>query len=311
MTRDNEANGFLDELGAKVKLARARRGMSRKLVSEISGVSPRYIAQLENGKGNISVVLLRQISQAISVPLETLFSDIEPMTGEIAQIVKKLQTASPLEVARVQTILGVNSEEYDKAERYVLIGLRGAGKSTLGRMAARELNYPFVELNAEIERQSGMAVDEIFALYGQEGYRKLEKAALDRIACNYNQVVLAAAGGVVSEPETYDLLMSKFVAIWLRASPDEHMSRVMAQGDKRPMADNPEAMEELKEILTSREALYARAPMTVDTSERSIEESRNDLIAAIRCNRCAVLDSIEEGGARVRDACVGGRSAAS
>ena len=311
MTRDNEANGFLDELGAKVKVARARRGMSRKLVSEISGVSPRYIAQLENGKGNISVVLLRQISQAIGVPLETLFSDIEPITGEIAQIVKKLQTASPLEVARVQTILGVNSEEYDKAERYVLIGLRGAGKSTLGRMAARELNYPFVELNAEIERQSGMAVDEIFALYGQEGYRKLEKAALERIACNYNQVVLAAAGGVVSEPETYDLLMSKFVAIWLRASPDEHMSRVMAQGDKRPMADNPEAMEELKEILTSREALYARAPMTVDTSERSIEESRNDLIAAIRCNRCAVLDSIEEGGARVRDGCISRRSAAS
>lgn len=289
MTRDHDTAAFLVELGQRVKTARARRGMSRKAVSESSGVSPRYIAQLESGKGNISVGLLRQICQAIHVPPETLLARDDRLAAEIGAVVNKLRTASPLELARVQAVLGIDADAA-KGERYVLIGLRGAGKSTLGRLVAAEFGYPFVELNAEIERQSGLAVGEIFALYGQEGYRRLERAALQRIADDYAQVFLAVAGGLVSEPETFDYLMQRFTAIWLRTSPKEHMARVLAQGDKRPMADNPAAMEELETILTSRETLYSRAPMTVDTSNRSIAESRADLVAAIRCFKCSGLE---------------------
>jgi len=290
MTRDNDANSFLIELGQRVKTARARRGMSRKAVSEQSGVSPRYIAQLEDGKGNISVILLRQIAKAIGMPLESLVAEQEVLPPQFAAIMKKLNDATPLELARVRTILGIDESDDGKAERYVLIGLRGAGKSTLGRQVAEELGFPFVELNAEIEREGGLAISELFALYGQEGYRRLERAALERISRHYAQVVLAVAGGIVSEAETFDLLMQRFTAIWLRASPREHMARVIAQGDKRPMANNPAAMHDLEEILTSRETLYARAPVTIDTSGRTIEESRADLIAAIRCIKCAAIE---------------------
>ncbi len=289
MTRDHDTKSFLIDLGQRVKTARARRGMSRKAVSESSGVSPRYIAQLESGEGNISVALLRQISQAIHVPLEVLLGKDVVLASDVTAIVNKLQTASPLELARVRAILGVVGDDA-KAERYVLIGLRGAGKSTLGRLVAEEFGYPFIELNAEIERQSGLDVSEIFALYGQEGYRRLERDSLERIARDHDRVFLAVAGGIVSEPETFDLLMQRFSAIWLRASPKEHMARVIAQGDKRPMADNPAAMEELETILTARETLYARAPMTVDTSNRTITESRADLIAAIRCFKCGGIE---------------------
>jgi XRE family aerobic/anaerobic benzoate catabolism transcriptional regulator len=168
-----------------------------------------------------------------------------------------------------------------RRQRICLIGLRGAGKSTLGRLLGETLSVPFIELNRDIEEQSGMPVNEVMALYGQEGYRRLERQALERIVQMTDCVVLAVAGGIVSEPETYNFLLRNFHTVWLKATPEEHMQRVRTQGDERPMAGNPKAMEELNAILTAREALYARADLTVDTSGRTLEQSRADLLAAV------------------------------
>jgi XRE family aerobic/anaerobic benzoate catabolism transcriptional regulator len=169
-----------------------------------------------------------------------------------------------------------------RRQRICLIGLRGAGKSTLGRLLGTELNVPFVELHRDIEEQSGMPVGEVMALYGLEGYRRLERQALERVVATHDCLVLAVAGGIVSEPETYGFLLRNFHTIWLKATPDEHMSRVRAQGDERPMAGNPKAMEELKSILTSREGLYAKAEAMVNTSGKTVEKSLLDLVKAVR-----------------------------
>jgi XRE family aerobic/anaerobic benzoate catabolism transcriptional regulator len=169
-----------------------------------------------------------------------------------------------------------------RARRICLIGLRGAGKTTLGRLLGESLDIPFVELNREIEEQSGIPVNEVMALFGQEGYRRLERQALERIVANRDCLALAAAGGVVSEPETFHFLLGRFHTIWLKAAPEEHMQRVRAQGDERPMAGNPKAMEELNAILKSREALYTRAEVTVDTSGRTVPESAAELLRAVR-----------------------------
>jgi XRE family aerobic/anaerobic benzoate catabolism transcriptional regulator len=169
-----------------------------------------------------------------------------------------------------------------RRQRVALIGLRGAGKSTLGRGLGSALSIPFVELNRDIEEQSGMPVADVMALYGQEGYRRLERQALERVVATSDQVVLAVAGGIVSEPETFAFLLRHFHTIWLKAPPEIHMKRVLDQGDVRPMAGNPQAMAELTSILTSREALYAKAESAIDTEGRSIEESARDLVAAVR-----------------------------
>ncbi len=166
--------------------------------------------------------------------------------------------------------------------RICLIGLRGAGKSTLGELAGQALNLPFVELNSEIEEQSGMPVNEVIALYGQEGYRRLEAQAISRVISTHDDIILAVAGGIVAEPETFNLLQSHFHTIWLRATPEEHMARVREQGDERPMAGNLEAMDQLRSILTSREALYGKALAQLDTSGQSVDISLAQLRALIR-----------------------------
>jgi XRE family aerobic/anaerobic benzoate catabolism transcriptional regulator len=162
------------------------------------------------------------------------------------------------------------------------VGLRGAGKSTLGSMAGKELGIPFVELNSEIESQSGMPVSELMALYGQEGYRQLEAQAINRIIATHDSLILAVAGGIVAEPETYTNVLAHFHTIWIKARPDEHMARVRAQGDERPMAGNPEAMEQLRSILTSREALYGRSLAQLDTSDQTVDQSLASLITMVR-----------------------------
>ena len=183
---------------------------------------------------------------------------------------------------RVIATLTPQSPEARRAQRICLIGLRGAGKSTLGAMAGAALNIPFVELNRQIEEQSGMPVNEVLALYGQEGYRRLEAQALERVLSTYETMVLAVAGGIVAEPDTYATLLDRFHTVWIKASPKEHMSRVLAQGDTRPMAGNPEAMDQLKSILASREALYAKAEARIDTAGRTIEQSLDELLSIIR-----------------------------
>ena len=272
---------FLARVGERVRSARARKGISRRVLSEMSGVSPRYLAQLESGKGNISIALLVKIAQALDFSIEWLVSDEDPWDSESALARFLFSKADAGKRRRVLDILETERPENARAGRIALTGLRGAGKSTLGRLAAAELGLPFVELNDEIEAASGMPVNEVFSLYGQEGYRRLERQALERITATHESLVLAVAGGIVSEPDTYTYLLRHFHVIWLKARPAEHMARVQGQGDERPMTGNPDAMADLRRILSSREALYAKALAAVDTSDSTQAESLAALMKAI------------------------------
>ena len=284
--RAEPEEAFLFALGQRVRQIRAVRGMSRKELSRVSGLSERYIAQLESGQGNVSIILLRRVSAAMGTRLDDLVvsSDASPEWPVIRDL---LTTASQDQIAQVKSILSGAGANPAPTERIALIGLRGAGKSTLGRMAADRLGWAFVELNREIERENGLSVAEIFALYGQEGYRRLEQATLRRLIAQPGPMVLATGGGIVSEPLTFDLVLSSFFTIWLKARAEELMSRVREQGDLRPMGDDRSAMQELRAILLNREPLYARAQAFVDTANRSSERSADDLVAVIEAHRSA------------------------
>jgi XRE family transcriptional regulator, aerobic/anaerobic benzoate catabolism transcriptional regulator len=279
--RDPE-NAFLEQLGQRVRTMRALRGMSRKVLAKVSGISERYIAQLESGKGNVSIVLLRRVSNAMGAHLEDLIPASEP-APEWQVIRDLLRKASPGQIAQAKDILtgGAAAQRKMSFSGIALIGLRGAGKSTLGKMLAKKVGWSFVELNKEIERDNGLSVAEIIALYGQEGFRRLEQVALRQLLARQELMVLATGGGIVSEPLTFDLILSSFYTIWLKAEPEEHMARVRRQGDLRPMADDRSAMAELRNILLSREPLYARASATVDTAGLSVDAAAARLIDAV------------------------------
>lgn len=277
----NGVDAFIATVGERVRGARQRKGISRRILSELSGVSQRYLAQLEAGAGNISIALLYKVARALDHRIEWLVGEEDPWGSETAQMADLYRSATSEQRQRVMQILNPGRPAQVRRQRICLIGLRGAGKSTLGRLVGNALSLPFVELNRDIEEQSGMPVEEVMALYGQEGYRRLERQALERIIATSDALVLAVAGGIVSEPETFALLLRNFHTIWLKASPEEHMQRVRAQGDERPMAGNPKAMEDLKSILTSREALYGRAEAIVNTSSQTLEESSKSILKAI------------------------------
>jgi XRE family transcriptional regulator, aerobic/anaerobic benzoate catabolism transcriptional regulator len=275
--------GFLEQLGQRVRTMRAVRGMSRKVLAKVSGISERYIAQLESGKGNVSIVLLRRVSHAMGAHLEDLIPSTEP-APEWAVVRDLLRKATPEQIAHAKDILGGGSASAPRRSSFsgiALIGLRGAGKSTLGRMLAKRIGWSFVELNKEVERENGLSVAEIIALYGQEGFRRMEQAALKQLLARNELMVLATGGGIVSEPLTFDLILSSFYAIWLKAEPEEHMARVRRQGDLRPMADDRSAMTELRNILLSREPLYSRASAVVDTAGLSVDAAAARLIEAV------------------------------
>ena len=280
--------GFLEQLGQRVRTMRALHGMSRKVLAKVSGISERYIAQLESGKGNVSIVLLRRVSNAMGAHLEDLIPATEPSPDwpVIRDLVRK---ATPNQIAQAKDVLS----GHGTAQRRIsfagiaLIGLRGAGKSTLGKMLAKKIGWSFVELNKEIEAQNGLSVAEIIALYGQEGFRRMEQAALGQLLARKELMVLATGGGIVSEPLTFDLILSSFYTIWLKAEPEEHMARVRRQGDLRPMADDRSAMTELRTILRSREPLYARASAVVDTAGLSVDAAAarlNDAVTPVLQN---------------------------
>ena len=275
--------GFLVELGQRVRTMRGLRGMSRKVLAKVSGISERYIAQLESGKGNVSIVLLRRVSNAMGAQLEDLIPAAEPSPDWpiIRDLVRK---ASASQIAQARDVLAGSGAAAARRMSFAgiaLIGLRGAGKSTLGKMLAKKIGWSFVELNKEIEAQNGLSVAEIIALYGQEGFRRMEQAALGQLLKRKELMVLATGGGIVSEPLTFDLVLSSFYTIWLKAEPEEHMARVRGQGDLRPMADDRSAMAELRTILRSREPLYARASAVVDTAGLSVDAAAARLIEAV------------------------------
>jgi XRE family aerobic/anaerobic benzoate catabolism transcriptional regulator len=279
---DAEA-GFLEQLGQRVRTMRALHGMSRKVLAKVSGISERYIAQLEGGKGNVSIVLLRRVSNAMGAHLEDLIPASEP-SPDWPVIRDLLRKATPRQIAHARDILsgqGASAHRQMTFAGIALIGLRGAGKSTLGKLLADKIGWSFVELNKEIERQNGLSVAEIIAMYGQEGFRRMEQAALGHLLSRRELMVLATGGGIVSEPLTFDLVLSSFYTIWLKAEPEEHMARVRRQGDLRPMADDRSAMQELRTIPRSREPLYARAAAVVDTAGLTVDQAAVRLIDTV------------------------------
>ena len=282
-TRDEAAvRGLILRVGERVRKARELKGIPRRVLSEVSGVSPRYLALLEAGDGNISIGLLQRVADALDHRIEWLVGEDDPWTSDAMRVSELYRGASSDVRAKVLDLLAPQPEASARRHRIALIGLRGAGKSTLGALAGEALGIPFVELNREIEEQAGMPVNEVMAFYGQEGYRRLEAQAMNRIVATHDTMILAVAGGIVSEPETYKTLLGHFHTVWVKASPAEHMARVRGQGDMRPMAGNPEAMEQLKFILTSRETLYDQARAKLDTTGRTLAQSQADLLALIR-----------------------------
>jgi XRE family aerobic/anaerobic benzoate catabolism transcriptional regulator len=272
---------FLALVGQRVREARQSAGLSRRALSDMSDVSQRYLANLEAGIGNISIGLLKRIADALDTPVEGFVAVGPTEPGEPKDIAALFHRANPETRQRVLDLLQTVCPVAPKGQRVALIGLRGAGKSTLGRLSAARLGVPFVELNQDIQRTTGMPVTEIMALYGQEGYRRLERQVVETRAGSADALIMAVAGGIVSEPETFQFLLAHYHTVWLKAKPDEHMMRVQEQGDTRPMAGFPEAMQSLKSILASREALYAQSDAALDTSGRSVDQSLTDLLALI------------------------------
>jgi XRE family transcriptional regulator, aerobic/anaerobic benzoate catabolism transcriptional regulator len=273
---------FLAMLGKRVRWARAKRTLSRQALSEMSGISLRYLAQLESGKGNVSVSLLLKIANALDIDLSDLVAADERSDSSSAGLYHMFNQATPVQRQMALEALRTVAPLDLRAGRIALIGLRGAGKSTLGRLAAAEMDLPFLELDQEIESASGMPVNEVFSLYGQDVYRRLERQALEKIAASHDSLILAVAGGIVTDLETYAYCLHNFRTIWLKAPPEEHMARVRKQGDERPMSGNPDAMNDLRRILKSRETQYSKAQAIVDTSGCDVVESLQFLLAAIR-----------------------------
>src|SRR5215468_11441462 len=278
---------LLQRLGERVREVRARRGMSRKILARDSGVSERYLAELESGRGNASILVLRQIAQALNLPLADLVRAEDGQSVELTLIQQLLQRlpATKLANVRAQLVRDYGSAYGARENRVALIGLRGAGKSTLGAALGRHLGVPFIELDHEVEAEAGTSLHEIFLLHGQAGFRRYERRALERTLEKNERCVIATGGSLVSEPATYDLLLSTCLTVWLKAAPEEHMARVAAQGDYRPMAGNREAMDDLRRILAGREALYAQADITIDTAGKTVEQSLSELARAVGTRR--------------------------
>ena len=251
LSSDAQDKLYLGRLGERVRAWRNGQGMTRKALAEASGVSERYLAQLEAGRGNISVLLLRRVACAMRVPVEDL----------------------------------VREEAAARSARIALVGLRGAGKSTLGAKLAQALGVAFIELDHEVEKEAGAKLGEVFAMYGQDGFRRFERRALERVLDDNERAVVATGGGLVTDPSTYELLLERCFCVWLKASPQEHMSRVVAQGDLRPfsgrMQGRSAALDEIRRLLADRERAYARAPLALDTSGKTVRQTLQELRKAL------------------------------
>jgi len=274
---ESERDPFLVALGERVRGLRARKGMTRRALSVASEVSERHLANLELGVGNASVLVLRQIALSLGCQLAELLGDETTASPEWLLIRDLLHGRDEDALRRGRMVLaelyGETAKPDARLQRIALIGLRGAGKSTLGRLLAERLDVPFVELNREIERVAGCGLNEIHNLLGPAAYRRYERRALEETIQLYPDAVIATPGGVVSDPATFNLLLAHCFTVWLKASPEEHMQRVIAQGDLRPMAGNREAMDDLKRILAGRAAFYGKADAALDTGARTSEQA--------------------------------------
>jgi XRE family aerobic/anaerobic benzoate catabolism transcriptional regulator len=280
--RDSDA--YLRRLGERVRTLRNQRGMSRKVLAQHAKVSERYLAQLEVGKGNCSIVLLRRIARAIGLPVTQLVHEgPEPPLDLVLlnQFLERLPREMLVEARKLVTEHFSSPSEDLHCRRIALIGLRGGGKSTLGRLLAERLDVPFIELDREIERRSGASLSEIFDMFGQETFRRAEREALENVLQQHQAFVMATGGSIVTDPGTMELLLSSCFTIWVRAQPEIHMRRVIEQGDMRPMANSARAMEDLTAILKSREPLYAKAEASLNTTGKTPEENLAELLRVL------------------------------
>jgi len=286
LTPGEAKNPFLVALGERVRSLRARRGMTRKALAQAAEVSERHLANLEYGEGNVSVLLLLQVAQALQSTPAELLGDVTTQSPEWLLIRELLahRDEAGLRKARVALAEMLGTADPGGAHKacVALIGLRGAGKTTLGQMLAEDLGFPFVELSREIEKFAGCSVSEIQALYGQNAYRRYERRAVEEAIQIYPEAVLATPGGLVSDAATFNLLLGHCTTVWLQAEPEDHMKRVLAQGDLRPMAASAEAMEDLKTILAGRSAFYSKAQHRVNTSAQPLAETFGLLRVTVR-----------------------------
>ncbi|HUZ32011.1 MAG TPA: helix-turn-helix transcriptional regulator [Xanthobacteraceae bacterium] len=278
------ATAFLAAIGREVRRHRAKRGMTRRQLAQASETSERYLAQIESGAGNPSASVLRGIAQALDLPVSALLPETGARTAELGAILELLAQVPEKELpaltkdiaARVAHRAGA-----DRSRRIALVGLRGAGKSTLGRLLAQHLGWPFVELDRRVEEEYGASIPDLIEMAGTATFRRHERGALERLIAEHEAAVITTAGGIVSDPETYALLLRHAHTVWIKARPQEHMSRVMAQGDFRPMAQNRAAMADLVAILEARRADYARAEAEIDTSDEPVEQSYERLLRLV------------------------------
>jgi XRE family aerobic/anaerobic benzoate catabolism transcriptional regulator len=279
-------DALLVALGERARALRSRRGLTRRAVAQAAGISERYLANLEYGVGNASLVVLQQLAGALHCPLAELTGDVTTSSPEWLLIRELLEGRDEATLRRAREAigetLGMGGERAQRSPRVALIGLRGAGKSTLGRILGDDLGFPFVELGREIEKLAGCSVAEIQALYGMNAYRRYERQALEEAVQIYPEAVIAVPGGLVSDPATFNLLLAHCTTVWLRADPEDHMKRVAAQGDTRPMADSKEAMQDLKRILAGRTPFYAKAEFRLDTSAQPLQPTFGALREIVR-----------------------------
>jgi XRE family aerobic/anaerobic benzoate catabolism transcriptional regulator len=294
VAEDEEAkNPFLVALGERARALRSRRGMTRKALAAAADVSERHLANLEYGVGNASILVLRDVSRALQCPLAELLGDVTTASPEWLMLRELLEGRDDATLHRVRVAVGellgtgganamLASAARKRSERVALIGLRGAGKSTLGAMLSEDLGFPFVELSRDIEKFAGCSISEIQALYGQNAYRRYERRALEEAIQIHPEAVIATPGGIVSDTASFNLLLGHCTTVWLQADPEDHMKRVLAQGDTRPMAASREAMQDLKSILAGRAAFYSKAEFQLNTSTQGLQPTFAALRSLVR-----------------------------
>jgi len=291
----HDSSKLLGTIGDRVRSLRARRGMTRKSLTAESAVSERHLAQLELGKGNMSIALLERVARALETDLGDLVRGEQYETIERILINEQLRNLSPADLTAVLELLHRRyATKTGSHQRVALIGLRGAGKTTLGKRLAQDRKVPFIRLVAEIERLAGMDASVIFELSGQSGYRRLEEKALTETLANYKACVIEAGGSIVAKPRLFNLLLTSCTVVWIRALPEQHMQRVIDQGDLRPMAGNDDAMSDLQRILKEREPFYAKAHHILDTSTASVEDCAAELDKITRCNQAGDRNQLRE-----------------